>query len=175
MANSSTQTAIKQTEQNSGSTPAGETSASQQPEPSRPLFQPSDLKYLLLGILFGIFLIKSEVIAWYRIQEMFRFQSFHMYGVIGSAIVVGAIALALLKHFKVKSLDGKRISVAPKKFHWGNVYGGVIFGLGWAMTGACPGPIFAHLGAGTASFVIVILSGLLGTWVYSYFRPKLPH
>jgi hypothetical protein len=141
----------------------------------RPLFQPSDLKYLLAGALFGIVLVKAEVIAWYRIQEMFRFQSFHMYGVIGSAIVVGALSLAVLRTLRARSLDGQRIQVPPKRFHWGNLYGGIIFGLGWAMTGACPGPIFAHLGAGVPAMALVLVSALAGTWVYSYFRPRLPH
>jgi hypothetical protein len=98
-----------------------------------------------------------------------------MYGVIGSAIATGAISLLLIRAFRLRSLSGDRITLAPKRFHMGYIYGGVTFGLGWALVGACPGPIFAHIGAGTFSFGIVLLSALAGTWVYSYLRPRLPH
>ncbi|TAE44521.1 MAG: transporter [Bacteroidetes bacterium] len=133
------------------------------------------LRYLLLGAGFGIVLTKAEVISWYRIQEMFLFHSFHMYGVIGSAIVTGLISLQIIKRFGVKSTDGEEITIQPKPFHKGQVIGGLIFGLGWAMTGACPGPMFALTGAGVTVMLAAIVSALAGTWVYSWLRPKLPH
>ena len=132
-------------------------------------------KYLVLGTLFGIILTKSEVISWFRIQEMFRFQAFHMYGVIGSAIVVGMISIQLIKRNRLKSMDGKPILIADKKFNHGIWIGGVIFGLGWALTGACPGPLFAQLGSGVGSAAVLILAALAGTWTYSALREKLPN
>lgn len=134
-----------------------------------------NLKYTLAGLLFGIILIKSEVISWLRIQEMFRFQSFHMYGVIGSAVVVGIISVWIIKKWKVKTIYGEPIVFAIKKFSWGNIYGGLLFGLGWAMTGACPGPLFAQIGNGAIVVAITLLSAIAGTWVYGKFREKLPH
>src|SRR6188768_705699 len=115
-------------------------------ELDKPLW--SNLKFTLAGILFGIILVKAEVISWFRIQEMFRLQSFHMYGVIGTAVVTGIISVWLLKKFKVKTIYGETIHYTTKKFNKGQVIGGLIFGFGWAMTGACPGPLFAQLGAG---------------------------
>lgn len=133
-------------------------------------------RFLLAGTLFGIILIKSEVVSWYRIQEMFRFQSFHMYGVIGSAIAVGALSVWLIKRFNIKTFSGDEISFPPKPpLYKANLIGGSIFGLGWAMTGACPGPIMALIGAGFPGFLIVLLSGILGTYVYGQVRSKLPH
>jgi uncharacterized membrane protein YedE/YeeE len=132
-------------------------------------------KYLVLGTLFGIILTKSEVISWFRIQEMFRFQAFHMYGVIGSAIVVGLISIQLIKRNHLKSLDGEPIVIADKKFNHGVWIGGFIFGLGWAITGACPGPLFAQLGSGVGSAAVLILAAVAGTWTYSALREKLPH
>jgi len=132
-------------------------------------------KYLVLGTLFGIILTKSEVISWFRIQEMFRFQAFHMYGVIGSAIVVGMISIQLIKRNRLKSMDGEPIMIADKKFNHGIWIGGVIFGLGWALTGACPGPLFAQLGSGVGSAAVLILAALAGTWTYSALREKLPN
>ena len=132
-------------------------------------------KYLVLGTLFGIILTKSEVISWFRIQEMFRFQAFHMYGVIGSAIVVGMISIQLIKRNRLKSMDGEPIMIADKKFNQGIWIGGVIFGLGWALTGACPGPLFAQLGSGVGSAAVLILAALAGTWTYSALREKLPN
>ena len=108
----------------------------------------SKIKYGIAGILFGIILVKAEVVSWFRIQEMFRLQSFHMYGVIGSAVVVGIISVFLIKKFKLKSIDGESIKLESKKFNKGQIYGGLIFGLGWAVTGACPGPLFAQIGTG---------------------------
>ncbi len=134
-----------------------------------------NLKYLVLGTLFGIVLTKSEVISWFRIQEMFRFQSFHMYGIIGSAIVVGMASIQLLKRYQVTSLNGEPITVADKKFTHGTWIGGILFGLGWALTGACPGPMFAQLGSGVGAAAVLILAALAGTWTYSALREKLPH
>lgn len=130
---------------------------------------------LVLGIAFGIVLTKSEVISWFRIQEMFRFQSFHMYGVIGGAIVVGLIALQIIKVLKIKNIYGQQVEIGDKKWHWGTVFGGVTFGLGWALTGACPGPLFALLGSGYFVFIVPILSAIFGTYLYGLLRDKLPH
>ncbi|HXC06436.1 MAG TPA: DUF6691 family protein [Bacteroidia bacterium] len=133
------------------------------------------LKYLLLGFIFGIILIKAEVISWFRIQEMFRFQSFQMYGIIGSAIAVGMISLLLIKRFKIRSMDGEEIKPEGKKLNKGTVIGGLIFGLGWAMTGACPGPIYALIGSGVGVGIVILLSALLGTFVYGVMKDRLPH
>ena len=133
------------------------------------------LKYSLVGILFGIVFVKTEIISWFRIQEMFKLQSFHMYGVIGTAVIVGVISVALIKKLKIKTLQGEQILITPKKFDKGQIYGGLIFGLGWAMTGACPGPIFAQIGAGIGVGIVVFLSALLGTWTYGLLKEKLPH
>lgn len=135
----------------------------------------SNLKYMVVGTFFGILFTKAEVISWFRIQEMFRLESFHMYGVIGSAVVTGVISVWLIKKFKVKSLNGEPITIAPKKFNKGQIYGGLIFGLGWAMTGACPGPLFAQIGMGATVIVVTLVSAIFGTWVYGKFRDKLPH
>lgn len=134
-----------------------------------------NLKYLIFGILFGIILIKSEVVSWFRIQEMFRLQSFHMFGVIGSAVVVGAISVFLIKKFNIKTINGETIILPNKTFNKGQIYGGLLFGFGWAMTGACPGPLFAQLGYGAAAISVTILMAIVGTWVYGKFREKLPH
>lgn len=133
------------------------------------------LKFLLTGTIFGIILAKTEVISWYRIQEMFHFQAFHMYGVIMSAIIVGIISISLIKFFKIRSLDGSAIILKPKTFHKGNIWGGIIFGIGWAMTGACPGPIFTLIGYGNLVFIIVLISAMLGTFTYGVVKEKLPH
>ena len=135
------------------------------------------LRYLIIGILFGILLTKSEVISWFRIQEMFRFQSFHMYGIIGSAVIVAALSVALIKRFNIKTVSGQEIHIPPKQMGKGTRYwlGGTFFGIGWAMTGACPGPIFALIGNGVTVMLVTLLSALVGTWVYGYLRPRLPH
>lgn len=135
----------------------------------------SNLKFAAAGILFGIVLIKSEVISWFRIQEMFRLQSFHMYGVIGSAIVVGIISIFIIKKFKIKSIDAEDIRIDSKKFNKGQIYGGLLFGSGWALTGACPGPLFAQIGTGATVIIVTLFSAILGTWVYGFLRDKLPH
>lgn len=134
-----------------------------------------NLKYLAAGMLFGLLLIKAEVISWYRIQEMFRFQSFHMFGIIGSAVVVGMISVWLIRKFNLKTIYGETVEIHPKKFNKGQVIGGLIFGFGWALTGACPGPLFALIGSGITAVIVVLLSAIAGTWVYGYFREKLPH
>ena len=132
------------------------------------------IKYALIGMLFGIVLVKSQVISWFRIQEMFRLQSFHMYGVISSAIVTGMISIAIIKKFRLKTIGGDPIIIPVKKFHWGNVIGGLIFGLGWAITGACPGPLFAQIGGGFIVVIFTLLSAIAGTWVYGRLQTKLP-
>ena len=135
------------------------------------------LVYLLFGIYFGIVLTKSEVISWFRIQEMFRFQSFHMYGVIGGALAVAALSTWLIKRFQVTDATGAAIkpSVYPTNTPHRYWIGGTIFGLGWALTGACPGPLFALVGSGVAVFIVAILSAAAGTWVYGALKPNLPH
>ncbi len=134
-----------------------------------------NIKYLVTGMLFGIVLVKAEIISWFRIQEMFRLQSFHMYGVIGSAILVGMLSIWLIKKFKIKTIYGETIELPKKEFNKGQIYGGLVFGLGWAITGACPGPLFAQMGTGATVIVITFLSAIAGTWVYGFFRDKLPH
>src|SRR6476469_3864771 len=131
-----------------------------------------NFKYMVVGIIFGIVFVKAEVISWFRIQEMFRLQSFHMYGVIGSAVVVGMISVFLIKKFKVRSFDGEPIYLPQKKFSKGQVYGGLLFGFGWAMTGACPGPIFAQIGTGATVVIVTLLSAIAGTWVYGKLSDK---
>jgi uncharacterized membrane protein YedE/YeeE len=133
------------------------------------------LRYFLLGTGFGFVLTKSEAISWFRIQEMFRFQSFHMYGMIMSAILVGVVSIQLIKRFQVRTLSGGTIAIEPKKFHWGNVIGGVIFGLGWALAGACPGPLYALVGSGVWVMTVGLAAAIAGTWTYGALRSKLPH
>jgi uncharacterized protein len=135
----------------------------------------ANIKYAVLGILFGIVFVKAEIVSWFRIQEMFRLQSFHMYGVIGSAVVVGMISVLLIKRYNAKSLEGEKIKLEDKKFNKGQIYGGLIFGLGWAVTGACPGPLFAQIGSGALVIIVTLLSAIAGTWVYGKFRSQLPH
>ncbi len=134
-----------------------------------------NLKYLVVGVLFGIVFVKAEIISWFRIQEMFRLQSFHMYGVIGSAVAVGAISVALIKKFNIKTIYGETIIFHPKTFNKGQIFGGLIFGLGWAITGACPGPLYAQIGTGATVIAVTLLSAIAGTWVYGKFRDQLPH
>jgi hypothetical protein len=134
------------------------------------------LTYLLLGTFFGVVMTKSEAISWYRIQEMFRFESFHMYGIIGTAVVVGMIGVALSKRFGWRTSEGKEWSLKPKDMSIPRyLFGGTIFGLGWAMTGACPGPMFTLLGQGIWSIGLLILSATFGTYVYGLLRDRLPH
>lgn len=129
-----------------------------------------------MGMFFGIVLVKSEAVSWYRIYEMFKFQSFHMYGIIGSAVLIGVVGIFFMKKYKVKSLEGKAIIVAPKdKGFTRYILGGTIFGLGWAIAGACPGPMYILLGAGIYSILIVIIAAMAGTFAYGLLRNKLPH
>ena len=134
-----------------------------------------NIKYLLVGIAFGIVFVKGEIISWFRIQEMFRLQSFHMYGVIGSAVAIGMISVWLIKKFNIKTIYGEQIEFHSKTFNKGQIYGGLLFGLGWAITGACPGPLFAQIGTGASVIVVTLISAITGTWLYGYFRDKLPH
>ncbi len=134
------------------------------------------LKFLLVGIFFGIVLVKSEAVSWYRIYEMFKFQSFHMYGIIGSAVLLGVISVAFIKKSKLRSLEGKPIQLVIKeKGLMRYLLGGTIFGLGWALAGACPGPMYILLGTGVFSMLIVIAAAILGTFVYGVLKNKLPH
>jgi len=134
-------------------------------------------RYFLIGTLFGMVLLESEVISWFRIQEMFRFQAFHMYGVIASAILVAGASLALIKRLGLRGSDGQRLGLAPKEIGSGVRYiaGGTLFGVGWALTGACPGPLVALVGAGVPVMLVAVASALAGTWTYGYLRPRLPH
>lgn len=132
-----------------------------------------NIKYFVVGVLFGIVFVKSEVISWFRIQEMFRLQSFHMYGVIGSAVVVGMISVWLIKEFNIKTIYGETIEFPTKTFNKGQIFGGLLFGLGWAITGACPGPLFAQIGTGATVIAVTLLSAIAGTWVYGLWRPRL--
>ena len=143
-------------------------------EKIRPAFL---LVYLLLGVAFGVVLTRSEVLSWFRIQEMFHFQSFRMYGIIGSAVATAAVSIALIKAMALKSADGKLIVIPRKPLGSGISYaaGGTIFGLGWALTGACPGPLFALIGNGVTVMIVAAVSALAGTWVYGWLRPNLPH
>lgn len=134
-----------------------------------------NLKYAAWGILFGIVFVKAEIVSWFRIQEMFRFESFHMYGVIGTAVVVGLISVLTIKRTQAKTIYGETIHIPNKEFNKGQIYGGLIFGLGWAVTGACPGPLFAQMGAGFSVINVTFLSAVAGTWVYGLIREKLPH
>ena len=133
------------------------------------------LKYLILGVLFGIIFVKAEIISWYRIQVMFRLHSFQMYGVIGSAVVTGIISIQVIKRFGIKTMKGDTIVIPNKEFRKGQVIGGFIFGLGWAITGACPGPLFAQIGSGYTVVLVTMISALAGTWVYGKLAPKLPN
>ena len=135
------------------------------------------LVYAILGVLFGIVVTKAEVISWFRIQEMFRFQSFQMYGIISSAIVTAALSLQIIKRMGVRALDGTPIVVPPKVMGSGTRYwlGGTLFGLGWALSGACPGPLYALLGNGVWVISVTILSAIAGTWTYGALRTRLPH
>ncbi len=134
------------------------------------------LKFLFVGIFFGIVLVKSEAVSWYRIYEMFKFQSFHMYGIIGSAVFLGILFLWVFRKFNVKSIEGDAIRLPPKERGFTRyIVGGIIFGLGWALAGACPGPMYILLGTGVSSMFLVIAAATLGTFVYGVLKNKLPH
>lgn len=133
-------------------------------------------KFVLAGLLFGVVMSKSEAISWYRIQEMFRFQSFHMFGIIGTAVMIGIVAIYLIKKFKIKDISGKPIQIPSKAKGWKNyLIGGSIFGSGWALTGACPGPMFVQVGQGYLVMLLVIFGAILGTYAYGLIKNKLPH
>ena len=134
-----------------------------------------NLKYLLVGILFGIIFVKAEILSWFRIHEMFRLQSFFMYGIIGTAIIVAMLSVFIIKKFNIKTFSGDDIVFEDKESNKGQIYGGLIFGIGWAITGSCPGPLYAQIGAGFIVEGVVYLSAVFGTWCYGYFKSKLPH
>lgn len=134
-----------------------------------------NIKFFIVGIIFGFIVIKAEIGSWYRIQEMFHFQSFHMYGVICSAIAVGALSYLLMKKFNIKSIEGEQVHITPKTFNKGTIIGGLIFGMGWALTGACPGPLYAIVGGGVTVMSVGLLSAIAGTYVYGNLKDKLPH
>ena len=134
------------------------------------------LKFILLGIFFGIIMTKSEAVSWFRIQEMFHFDSFHMYGIIGTAVVLGALVVFLMKKFEMTSYEGKPLKLQAKELQIPRLLiGGTIFGLGWAMTGACPGPLYVLVGHGVWVILAVIASAVLGALTYGALRSKLPH
>jgi uncharacterized membrane protein YedE/YeeE len=137
----------------------------------------SNLRYLVGGLYFGFVLVKSEVVSWFRIQEMFRFQDFHMFGIIGSAIIVGIISIQIIKRLNIPDIEGNPITIPPKdSSQWKRyIIGGSMFGLGWALLGACPGPIFALLGTGLTIMIVPITTAIIGTWLYGAVRHKLPH
>ncbi|MEW5677068.1 DUF6691 family protein [Flavobacterium enshiense] len=134
------------------------------------------IKFVLVGFVFGVVLTKSEAVSWYRIYEMFHFQSFHMYGIIGVAVFTGVIGVQLIKRKQLKDIKGLPIEIADKERGFTRyIVGGILFGLGWALVGSCPGPIFILLGAGFYGIVIVLIGALLGTYLYGFFKDKLPH
>jgi uncharacterized membrane protein YedE/YeeE len=145
--------------------------------PSSQRLAADGVRYVFAGVYFGIVLTKSEVISWYRVQEMFRFQAFHMYGIIASAVIVSAVSLLIIRRYGVKTLGGEPIVIPPKAMGRGYRYwiGGGLFGVGWALTGACPGPLFALVGNGVSVIAVAIVSAIAGTWTYGYLRPRLPH
>ena len=134
------------------------------------------LLYLFIGILFGMTMFKSEAASWFRIYEMFKFDSFHMYGIIGSALIVGIIIVQVIKKFEIRSFYGEKILFTPKEKSFARyMFGGIIFGLGWALAGACPGPMFTLIGVGYTPILIVIIFSMLGTFLYGILKDKLPH
>lgn len=133
-----------------------------------------NLKYLLVGIVFGLALTKGEAISWFRMQEMFHFQSFHMYGIFMTAVPVGAISILLIRKLQARTINGDAIDIPKKPYHHGIILGGLIFGFGWALTGACPGPLYAQIGAGYGITLATFVSAMAGTWVYAKLQPHLP-
>ncbi|CAN5151616.1 YeeE/YedE thiosulfate transporter family protein [soil metagenome] len=133
-----------------------------------------NIKYLLVGLIFGLALTKGEAMSWYRIQEMFRFESFHMFGIFMTAVPIGALGLFIIRRLKVKTIDGLPITMPEKKYHHGVIIGGIIFGFGWALTGACPGPLYTQMGAGYSVVLVTLLSAIVGTWTYGRFQKYLP-
>lgn len=134
------------------------------------------IKFLAIGIIFGIVMFKSEAASWFRIYEMFQFQSFHMYGIIGSALALGVLGTWLIKKYKMKSIDGEPIRFTPKDKSFSRyMYGGILFGLGWALAGSCPGPIYTLIGAGYLPILVTLVGALIGTFIYGLLRNRLPH
>ena len=133
--------------------------------------------YFGLGLGLGILFVQAEIVSWFRIQEMFRFQAFHMYGILGSAVIVAATSIAVLKRLGIRTLEGEEIRIQAKTMGKGTRYwaGGILFGAGWALTGACPGPFYVLIGSGSAVFAVVLLSAVAGMWTYGHLRPRLPH
>lgn len=133
-----------------------------------------NLNYLIVGVVFGLALTKGEAISWYRIQEMFQFQSFHMYGIFLTAVPVGALSIFIIRKFNLRTADGQQVIVPPKIYHHGVIVGGLIFGFGWALTGACPGPLYAQIGAGCLVTLATFVAAMIGTWTYSLLQQYLP-
>ena len=153
------------------------TTSSPSTTPTASLRAADALLYLGMGTLFGIILVKSEVVSWFRIQEMFRFQAIHMYGIIGSAVVVAGASIALLRRFGARTIRGAPLTIGDKPFDRGvnQLVGGTAFGLGWGLLGACPGPIYALIGAGITPVAVALLSAMVGAWAYGHLKPYLPH
>jgi hypothetical protein len=147
----------------------------EQEQTSEKINYAKNIKFLFVGVLFGITLVKAEMMSWFRIQEMFRFNSFHMYGIMATAVLIGVISVLLIKRFQIKTIQGDEIKIEPKQFSKGQLYGGLLFGFGWAMTGACPGPLIAQIGEGFTVMVIGFFSAVCGAWMYAYLKDKLPH
>jgi len=135
----------------------------------------SNIKYLIIGVFFGIVFVKAEIVSWFRIQEMFRLASFHMYGVIGTAVIVATISTLIIKKFNLKTIAGEEVVFSERPFNKGNIIGGLCFGFGWALTGACPGPMYGLIGSGFPVFTAALLSAVCGTYVYGVLQDKLPH
>lgn len=131
--------------------------------------------FLALGIVFGFTLIKGEAASWFRMQEMFRFESIHMFGIMGVAVIIGMLSLEIIKKKKPRALIGEDIKLTGKPFQWSNLYGGIVFGLGWGTVGVCPGPIYALIGTGMMTAGVILLSAMLGTYTYGVLRHRLPH
>lgn len=133
-----------------------------------------NLKYLIVGIVFGLALTKGEAISWFRIQEMFQFQSFHMFGIFMTAVPVGALSIFVIRKLNLRASDGQQIIVPVKTYHHGVIIGGLIFGFGWALTGACPGPLYAQIGAGYLVTIVTFVAAMIGTWTYILLQKYLP-
>jgi uncharacterized protein len=133
-----------------------------------------NLIYLIVGIVFGLALTKGEAISWFRMQEMFHFESFHIYGIFMTAVPIGVFSIYIIQKFKIHTRNGEAIDISKHPYHHGIILGGFIFGLGWALTGACPGPLYAQIGAGYLITLVTFLFALLGTWVYAKLQPLLP-
>ncbi len=133
-----------------------------------------NIKYLLVGVVFGLALTKGEAISWYRIQEMFFFQGFHMYGIFMTAVPVAALSLFAIRRLNIRTIDGEIVEKPVKPYHHGVIIGSLIFGVGWALTGACPGPLYAQIGSGYTVVIITFVSAVIGTWTFGYFQKRLP-